>query len=274
MNSSLFFYYIDLGLRSLRRNIVLTALLIVAIGVGVGTSIHTSTVFRAMSGDPHPSTSRAGSSRRRSTAVDLSFLPAPTDDHLQTSMAYTDAMALMRAKSAPAGAKPPCNAPSCRCIRDLETKSSGALAHAVYAELSFPCSTQAILVRQSWTAAEDDDRAATVVLNEGHERAALRRQKQRRENGRPSWRRYVHGGRRARRMAVHSRGLRLWIGRVSPAETRCSCQWRGAVDKQMAGGRQRVLPSGPPGGLRVAAAVGLRVAGKLGGICNGPCRRA
>ena len=50
----MFTYYFRLGLRSLRRNIVLTALMIVAIGVGIGASMTTLTVFRAMSGDPIP----------------------------------------------------------------------------------------------------------------------------------------------------------------------------------------------------------------------------
>ena len=47
-------YYVELGLRSLRRNAVLTILLITAIGVGIGASMTALTVFRAMSGDPIP----------------------------------------------------------------------------------------------------------------------------------------------------------------------------------------------------------------------------
>src|SRR6202789_4330425 len=99
MNSSLFFYYIDLGLRSLRRNIVLTTLLIVAIGVGVGTSMTTLTVFRAMSGDPIPEKSRQLFTPQIDSRGPL-VPPAPTADHLQPSMTYTDARALMKARSA------------------------------------------------------------------------------------------------------------------------------------------------------------------------------
>ena len=47
-------YYFGLGLRSLRRNVVLTVLMIVAIGVGIGASMTTLTIYRAMSGDPLP----------------------------------------------------------------------------------------------------------------------------------------------------------------------------------------------------------------------------
>jgi len=50
----MFAYYFGLALRSLRRNVVLTVLMIAAIGVGIGASMTTLTMFRAMSGDPIP----------------------------------------------------------------------------------------------------------------------------------------------------------------------------------------------------------------------------
>ena len=50
----MFGYYLQLALRSLKRNVMLTALMIAAIGVGIGASMTTLTVFRAMSGDPIP----------------------------------------------------------------------------------------------------------------------------------------------------------------------------------------------------------------------------
>ena len=52
-------YYLTLALRSLKRNVVLTVLMIAAIGVGIGASMTTLTVFRAMAGDPIPSKSAA-----------------------------------------------------------------------------------------------------------------------------------------------------------------------------------------------------------------------
>src|ERR1700761_8729196 len=55
---AMFSYYLGLALRSLKRNKVLTALMIAAIGVGIGASMTTLTVFRAMSGDPIPGKSR------------------------------------------------------------------------------------------------------------------------------------------------------------------------------------------------------------------------
>ena len=47
-------YYFALGLRSLRRNPVLTALMVVTLAVGVAASMATFTVLYVMSGDPIP----------------------------------------------------------------------------------------------------------------------------------------------------------------------------------------------------------------------------
>jgi len=47
-------YYLDLALRSLKRNTVLTALMVIAIAVGIGASMTTLTVMHLLSGDPLP----------------------------------------------------------------------------------------------------------------------------------------------------------------------------------------------------------------------------
>jgi putative ABC transport system permease protein len=49
-----FGYYIDLAWRSLKRNPVLTALMVLAIGLGIGASMTMLTVLHVMSGDPLP----------------------------------------------------------------------------------------------------------------------------------------------------------------------------------------------------------------------------
>ncbi len=53
----MFRYYFQLGLRSLRRNPMLTALMVVTLAVGVAASMATFTVLYVMSGDPIPSKS-------------------------------------------------------------------------------------------------------------------------------------------------------------------------------------------------------------------------
>lgn len=55
----MFGYYLDLALRSLKRNKVLTALMVLAIAVGIGASMTTLTVMHLLSGDPVPG--RSGS---------------------------------------------------------------------------------------------------------------------------------------------------------------------------------------------------------------------
>jgi putative ABC transport system permease protein len=50
----MFGYYLDLALRSLKHNKVLTALMVLAIAVGIGASMTTLTVMHLLSGDPLP----------------------------------------------------------------------------------------------------------------------------------------------------------------------------------------------------------------------------
>ena len=53
----MFGYYFHLALRSFRRNKVLTALMVLAIALGIGASMTTLTVFYVLSGDPVPTRS-------------------------------------------------------------------------------------------------------------------------------------------------------------------------------------------------------------------------
>ncbi len=50
----MFAYYLRLALRSFRRNRMLTALMVLAIALGIGACMTTLTVFRVLSGDPIP----------------------------------------------------------------------------------------------------------------------------------------------------------------------------------------------------------------------------
>jgi putative ABC transport system permease protein len=96
-----FNYYFGLALRSLKRNIVLTVLMIAAVGVGIGASMTTLTVFRAMDNDPIPQKSR------QLFAVQIdnwgpdnrSIVPGDKE-HFQEQISYNDAVGLMSAKGA------------------------------------------------------------------------------------------------------------------------------------------------------------------------------
>ena len=50
----MFAYYFDLAVRSFRRNKALTALMVLAIALGIGASMTTLTIFHVLSGDPIP----------------------------------------------------------------------------------------------------------------------------------------------------------------------------------------------------------------------------
>src|SRR5574337_90235 len=95
----MFGYYLDLALRSFGRNRVLTALMVLALGLGIGASITTLTVLKLLSGDPLPQKSS------RLFAPEINPLGAksttPSERLFQNwgnLMTYTDAMNLLHAR--------------------------------------------------------------------------------------------------------------------------------------------------------------------------------
>src|SRR5580658_1595254 len=94
-------YYLQLALRALRRNIVLTSLIIAAVGVGIGAYMTILTVLLAMSGDPIPQKSEqlfvpqidvwGPNTRPKGVAGDVRLPPMFT---------YRDAVAFMQAHAA------------------------------------------------------------------------------------------------------------------------------------------------------------------------------
>ncbi len=98
----MFGYYLDLALRSFKRNKVLTTLMVLALGLGIGASITTLTVLKLLSGDPLPQ-----KSARIFTPVVNPF-PAGSMGKQTDSMprwwgdlmSYPDAMNLLRADKA------------------------------------------------------------------------------------------------------------------------------------------------------------------------------
>jgi putative ABC transport system permease protein len=94
----MFTYYLNLALRSLKRNKVLTTLMVLALALGIGASITTLTVLKLLSGDPLPQKS----ARLFYPQID----PYPADGYVpgktkpQRTMPYTDAMNLLRAHRA------------------------------------------------------------------------------------------------------------------------------------------------------------------------------
>jgi len=71
----MFGYYLDLALRSLRRNKVLTALMVLMIALGIGTCMTTLTVMHVLSGDPIPGKSARLFRVRMDVFPDAQFRP-------------------------------------------------------------------------------------------------------------------------------------------------------------------------------------------------------
>jgi putative ABC transport system permease protein len=97
----MFTYYLGLALRSLKRNVVLTVLMIAAIGVGIGASMTTLTLFRAMGNDPiaqksaqlfAPQIDNWGPQNRS--------LGTSDSEQFEPQISYTDAIGLMNAHAA------------------------------------------------------------------------------------------------------------------------------------------------------------------------------
>jgi len=158
----MFKYYLHLGIRSLRRNPVLTALMVMAIGFGVAASMTTYTVFRAASGDPIPwKSSRlfvpqidvwGPSSRRKGTE--------PAD-----AMTYIDASTLLRAHRAHLQSALYPIAPTVY-PDDPSQKSRSAPGHAVTGEF-FPMLDVPFLYGNGWSATDDEKHAMVVVISKG-----------------------------------------------------------------------------------------------------------
>jgi len=159
----MFTYYLMLALRSLKGNVVLTVLMISAIGVGIGASMTTLTIFRAMDADPIPEKSTQlfapqidnwGPQNKRVVTGD--------EEHLQDQISYTDAVNLMSAHAAPRQA-------AMYATRSALTPANRDLlpfrveTRATYTDF-FKMFDVPFLYGGPWSAADDADRGYVAVI--------------------------------------------------------------------------------------------------------------
>ena len=92
----MFQYYFMLGVRSLRRNPVLTALMVLTLAIGVAASVSTLTILHVMSGDPIPHKSE----RLLVPVFDVAPLAGyvPGEEPYENQMSYPDATNLLKSK--------------------------------------------------------------------------------------------------------------------------------------------------------------------------------
>jgi putative ABC transport system permease protein len=157
----MFQYYFLLGLRSLRRNPALTALMVLTLAIGVAASVSTLTILHVMSGDPIPHKS----DRLFVPLLDVSqvdgYTPGMPPDDIQ--MTYTDARNLLKSgqgerRTAIYGI----SAAIEPARKDMAVFSSEGLATT----RDFFAMFEAPFFRgQAWSEADDASGAAVVVLS-------------------------------------------------------------------------------------------------------------
>ncbi|MEO8384537.1 MAG: ABC transporter permease [Betaproteobacteria bacterium] len=157
----MFRYYFLLGVRNLRRNPALTALMVITLAIGVAASVSTLTILRVMSGNPIPHKS----DRLLVPVIDngpaRSYLAGALPDDQQ--MSYRDAVNLMQsgqgvrrtAVFGVAGALEPE-----RTDLPVEAIDGLAVAHDYFAMFETP-----FLFGSAWTDGEDKNAAKVVILS-------------------------------------------------------------------------------------------------------------
>lgn len=157
----MFAYYLDLALRSLRRNKVLTTLMVLALALGIGATITTLTVLRLLSGDPLPQKS----AQLFYPQVD----PYPADRPFSRSgkrmpylMSYIDAMNLLHARRAQRQAAV--------ALSQVKVTPQTAEGKPFYADGVmtmadfFPMFDAPFRYGAGWSEADDESRAQVVVI--------------------------------------------------------------------------------------------------------------
>ena len=156
----MFSYYFNLALRSFRRNKVLTALMVLAIALGIGASMTTLTVFHVLSGDPIPQKSD------RLFYVQLDPEPMRgfrAGQEPQTQMTRFDSEALLAQKR---GVRQTMTAGGNVVITPDKPGANPQLVDARYASSDFfPMFDVPLRYGRGWTAAEDAANARVVVIS-------------------------------------------------------------------------------------------------------------
>jgi putative ABC transport system permease protein len=157
-------YYLELALHSLRRNLVLTVLMVAAVGVGIGTCMTVLTTLVAMSGNPIPDKSAklfvplidvwGPESRRGSAGANIS-------QQLPTQLTYRDATALMRAHK---GVRQAAMYAISLNVSPPGSTPFQAMGRATYRDF-FTMFEVPFRNGTAWGQSEDDKRANVVVLS-------------------------------------------------------------------------------------------------------------
>ncbi|HEY4291732.1 ABC transporter permease [Luteibacter sp.] len=155
----MFGYYVELALRSLRRSRALTALMIVAVALGIGASMTTLTVWHVLSGDPLPGRSGKVFMPRLDPRDKEGYDPT---EELPTQVTWIDGMNLLHAHRAHrqalmvAGAAP---------VQSDDLGVDPFIVPARYTTTDFfPMFDVPFRYGQGWSVADDEARARVAVI--------------------------------------------------------------------------------------------------------------
>lgn len=157
----MFRYYFLLGIKSLRRNPALTALMVLTLAIGVAASVSTLTILHVMSGDPIPQKS----DRLFTAIIDPGQKEGytPGDEPNDHQFTYKDVSNLLASQQGVRRAA----MYGIQTTLEPERKDLGAISMeglAVTAD-TFPMFDIPFLYGQGWQATEDKSSADVVVLS-------------------------------------------------------------------------------------------------------------
>jgi putative ABC transport system permease protein len=157
----MFAYYLDLALHSLKRNKVLTALMVVAVALGIGAAMTTLTVLHVLSGDPLPGRSAHLYYPQLDPRDMKGYQP---DGEPPGQVTWTDGMNLLHAKRADrqalmTGGQVP--------VQPTQANIDPFYVDARYTTAGFfPMFGTPFEYGRPWTAAEDEAAARVVVISD------------------------------------------------------------------------------------------------------------
>lgn len=155
----MFGYYLQLALRSFRRNTVLTVLMVLTIALGIGASMTTLTVFHVLSGNPIPQkSSKLFYPRIDPRAMGRNYTPGEPEDQ----MTRYDAEALLRERR---GDRQAVMSSGMVVIGGDSLGRRPSRSGARYTSADFFAMFEVpFLSGQSWNAEDDDNRARVAVI--------------------------------------------------------------------------------------------------------------
>ena len=156
----MFAYYFKLALRSFKRNKVLTALMVLAIALGIGACMTTLTVFYVLSGDPIPQKSDKLFYPRLDPGAMNGFTPGEDPEEQMTRF---DAEALLREKK---GDRQAMMVGGSLAVEAQDGKLDPFSAQSRYTSSDFfPMFDVPFQQGSGWSAAEDESRAQVAVIS-------------------------------------------------------------------------------------------------------------